>query len=330
MSFEIIPFKPRTAVAKKTAGSLASALLANSPAGFPVVSIKGKVFHLVRDGERQLVTKPGDEEGSPASSLEVIIVNANPHRSRVFYRAGYEEGNADKPDCYSNDGTAPAADAKDPQSSKCAVCAHSQFGSKTSESGQKGFACANSQRLAIVPVGDVDDPMLLRVPGASLKALTSYVKDVVRAGYDLPEVVTRVGFDYTVAHPALTFKAAGVLPPDVYARVTELSKTETVGQIIGTVAMPEYDTPVEDTSAPDTVAKLPKREPKPKAKPAPVVAEADELDAIVDAAATKPKAKVNVESVDEPVEAPAKAKKPAVEAMGDEIDSMLDGADWDD
>ena len=43
---------------------------------FPTISIKGKVFHKVQGGERELITKPGEDE--PASSIEVVIVNRNP------------------------------------------------------------------------------------------------------------------------------------------------------------------------------------------------------------------------------------------------------------
>lgn len=318
----IIPFAPK-AVARKSTGGMAASILANvSAGGFPVVSIKGKVFHVVRDGERTLVTKPGEDD--PASALEVIIVGANPHRSRVYYKSGYEEGSNAKPDCYSNDGKAPATDATSPQSKSCATCVHSQYGSKVSESGQKGFACANSQRIAVAPVGQINDPMLLRIPGASLSKFTEFVKEVARAGYDLDEITTKVGFDYSVAHPALTFKATGVLPDEMLAAVREQGKSELVGQIVGTVEMPHRD---EEEFQSPAVADLPKREPKLEAK----VGATAELDEVVAKAAAKPKAKVKTE--DEVAEAPKKAAKPAVttvESMGDDLDALLDGTDFDD
>lgn len=316
----IIPFAPK-AVARKTTGGMAASILANvSAGGFPVVSIKGKVFHVVRDGERTLVTKPGEDD--PASALEVIIVGANPHRSRVYYKSGYEEGSNAKPDCYSNDGKAPANDSSSPQSKSCATCVHSQFGSKVSESGQKGFACANSQRIAVAPVGSINDPMLLRIPGASLSKFTEFVKEVARAGYDLDEITTKVGFDYSVAHPALTFKATGVLPEEMLAAAREQGKSELVGQIIGTIEMPHR----EAEFASPAVAALPKREPKPEPKKE----AAAELEEVVTKAAAKPKAKVKTE--DEVEEAPKKVAKPVatVESMGDDLDSLLDGTDFDD
>lgn len=321
----IIPFAPKS-VATKASSGLAASILANAPAsGFPVVSIKGKVFHIVRGDDRTLVCKPGEDD--PASSLEAIIVGANPNRSRVYYKSGYEEGSSAKPDCYSNNGKSPEADAVNPQAKSCATCVHSQFGSKVSESGQKGFACANSQRLAIAPVGQINDPMLLRIPGASLKTFTEFVKEVARAGYDLDEIVTKIGFDYGVAHPALTFKATGVLPETMVAEARSQGATELVGQIIGTVAMPARE---EDEEFSPAVAALPKREPKPEPKVEEVSAAAEEaLEAVVEKAAAKPKAKVKVEA------APVEEKKPAkavatVEDMGDDLDSLLDGTDFDD
>ena len=94
----------------KTNNVFASAV---SAGGFPVVSIKGKVFHITRGDEKTLVTK--GEDGDPASFIETVIVAVNPNKSKVFYDSGYEEGMAAKPTCYSNDGVAPAADADHPQ-----------------------------------------------------------------------------------------------------------------------------------------------------------------------------------------------------------------------
>lgn len=315
----LIAFAPK-AVSKKSVGAMAAALLANATAsGFPVVSIKGKVFHIVRDGDRTLVTKPGEDD--PASAMEVVIVGANPNRSRVFYATGYEEGSNAKPDCYSNDGKAPASDSASPQAKSCATCVHSQYGSKVSESGQKGYACANSQRIAVVPGDLTDDPMLLRIPGASLKAFTEYVREVVRAGYDLDEVVTRIGFDYTVAHPALVFKATKPLADADVTSARAIGKQEIVGQIIGTVAMPH----TEEESFESPVADLPKKIAKPKAEPTEAPAELEQIHAKVE---SKPKAKVKVEAEEE-VAAPKKAVA-TVDDLGDDLDALLDGTDFDD
>ena len=205
-----------------------------SAGGYPVVSIKGKVFHVQRGDERQLVTKPGDDEEA-AGSLEVVILSANPNKSKVYYDGGYTEGSTDKPVCYSNDGIAPAADAEDPQSKKCATCPHNQWGSRISDNGNKVKACTDSMRLAIAPAGQINDPMLIRVPAASLKTLGSYGSQLAKRGVGPEDVITKIGFDYSVAHPALTFKAVRFVDEAEAAEIEQVlaDEKETIGNITG-------------------------------------------------------------------------------------------------
>ena len=271
-----------------------------SAGGFPVVSIKGKVFHVQRGDERTLITK--GEDGEPAASLEAVIVAVNPNKSKVYYDQGYEEGSAAKPTCYSNDGLAPAADAEEPQAKKCATCPHNQWGSRITDNGGKGKACGDSMRLAIAPPDQLNDPMLLRVPAASLKTLGQYGAQLAKRGVEPHHVVTRIGFDYNVAHPALTFKAVRFVEEHELAEVEAvlLEEDETIGQITGTGAAPLL---------PEAEAKAdaePKREYSKKAE-APKEPEPE------------------VEAVKE---APAK-KTSSVEDYND-IDEALDNLDFDD
>lgn len=271
-----------------------------SAGGFPVVSIKGKVFHVQRGDERTLITKGAD--GEPAASLEAVIVAVNPNKSKVFYDQGYEEGSAAKPTCYSNDGLAPAADAEEPQAKKCATCPHNQWGSRITDNGGKGKACGDSMRLAIAPPDQLNDPMLLRVPAASLKTLGQYGAQLAKRGVEPHHVVTRIGFDYNVAHPALTFKAVRFVEEHELAEIEAvlLEEDETIGQITGTGAAPLL---------PEAEAKAdiePKRE-YPKKAEAPKEPEPE------------------VEAVKE---APAK-KTSSVEDYND-IDEALDNLDFDD
>lgn len=173
--------------------------------GFPVLSIKGKNFHIKQSGEATLVTAPGSED--PAFSLEVVLVKANPHQSKVFYEGGYEEGSEDSPTCYSNKGDMPETDALDPQSPTCATCKHNQWGSRTTDNGKKGKACSDSRRIAISAAGDIPAVMLLRVPAASLTPLMKYGKELSKRGIPYQAVVTKLSFDPAMAHPLLTFRA---------------------------------------------------------------------------------------------------------------------------
>jgi hypothetical protein len=254
--------------------------------GFPVISIKGKVFHIQRGDERELVTKTGTDD-EPASALEVVILSVNPNKSKVFYNSGFVEGSVAKPTCYSNDGLAPASDAEEPQSKKCNVCPHNQWGSRITENGGKGKACGDSMRLCVAPAGMINDPMLLRVPAATLKTLGQYGSQLAKRGVEPQYVVTRVGFDYNVAHPALTFKAMRFVEEAELATVesTLTDEADIIDQITGVVDKPSISVesvaestptpaPVEETVEKPVEAKKPKPAPKKEVKEV----EADEVD----------------------------------------------------
>lgn len=287
--------------------------------GFPVISIKGKVFHIKRGDEKTLVTKP-ESDGEPAASLEVIVLKTHPGVAKTYYSKGFSEGSAEKPDCYSNDGTAPAADAQSPQAKKCAACPHNQWGSKITEDGKKGKSCADVKRLAVAPAGQINDPMLLRVPAASLKTWDQYVDLLKKRGVPPPAVVTKVGFDYTVAHPALTFKPVGFIDESMAVEVKEVLDTDVVQNIIGGAP-----TAAEIDNGDDT--------PKPAAKaaqveedtPAPAPKKSAKLAAVVEEADAAPKAKVKVEAeVEEDAPAPAPKKAAKVVEVDDDITAGLD------
>ena len=300
--------------------------------GFPVISIKGKVFHIKRGDEKTLVTKP-DSDGEPAASLELIVLKTHPGVAKTYYSKGFSEGSVEKPDCYSNDGTAPAADAQSPQAKKCAACPHNQWGSKITEDGKKGKSCADVKRLAVAPAGQINDPMLLRVPAASLKTWDQYVDLLKKRGVPPPAVVTKVGFDYTVAHPALTFKPIGFIDEAMAVEVKEVLDTDAVQNIIGGAP----------TAAEETNGSAPEAAPKAAAKPAPVEEETPapapkksaKLAAVAEDAEAAPKAKVKVEAeAEEEAPAPAPKKVAKVVEVDDDItaglDDMLNDLGFDD
>lgn len=281
-------------------GGTAKDLVGNAPSGgFPVVSIKGKVFHIQRGDERILVTKPGEDD--PAASLEVVIVRANPNRSKVFYAEGYSEGERSKPTCYSNDGVEPAADAQEKQAKKCAACAHNQWGSRVTDGGGKAKACSDSRRIAIATPDAPADPMLLRIPAASMKALEDYGKQLAARGIPPQAVITKVGFDYSVAWPALTFKPVAIIGEmETLQQIKISSESELTAQIVGLAPTPSAATEseVKETAAAATPTPTPTPAPAPKAaapKPAPKPAAADPLEAAMAAAeSTTRKATVEV------------------------------------
>lgn len=307
----IIPFDSGSnlpAFLKKVdVAALNSDLTAHAGGGFPVISIKGKVFAVVRDGEREIQMNPKDPD-SAATSLNVVLLKANKGTSKVFYIKGYDKDTSEgqKPDCYSNDGVEPAADAQNKQAKKCATCPHNQWGSRVSEKGAtKGKACADAVRMAVAPAGQINDAMLLRVPPASIKALGEYGQMLAKRGVGYNMVVTKVGFDLQAESPKLTFSAVGLLDDDGFAEVQEIAASDMVSNILGSsiAAAVAAEAPAE----PEEEAPAPVAKPKAAAKPA-----EEEAPAPV----AKPKA------------AAKPAPKPAV--VEDDMDLDLDGISFDD
>jgi len=240
----------------KTTNLFAAAV---SVGGFPVISIKGKVFHIQRGDVRELVTKTGTDD-EPAPSLEVVILSVNPNKSKVYYNTGFIEGSVAKPTCYSNNGVAPAEDAEEQQSKKCNVCPHNQWGSRITDSGGKGKACGDSMRLCVAAAGMINDPMLLRVPAATLKTLGLYGTQLSKRGVEPQYVITKVGFDYNVAHPALTFKAVRFVEEAELALVedTLVEEAELIDQITGVTERPSVSVEPVGETKPTAKAKKPK------------------------------------------------------------------------
>lgn len=249
----------------KGGGSLA-AFSANVGGGFPVLHIKGKEFSVTRDGVRtQLQLPDADGELVPATYVDLVLLKANANLSKVYYAKGYEEGAANaKPDCFSNDGVRPDAAAATPQSKACASCPHNVFGTGA---GGKGKACSDSRRVAVAASGTPNEPMLLRVPPASLKSLAEYARLLGEKG--IPEmhcVVTRLKFESGESSPKLVFIPKGFLDDEAFALAEEAIESDIVQQILGLAPVPEEETaePVAKPGkvAPTTVAKAVAAEPE--------------------------------------------------------------------
>lgn len=208
--------------------------------GYPVIHYRGKVWSVSEGGSTTtIMRRDEDGEETPSNSIELVIVKANPHLSKVYYEDGYEEGSNEKPTCYSHDGVAPAPDAAEPQAKACLSCPHNAWGSRVTESGSKGKACSDSRRLCVVSPAALDKPMFLRVPAGSLKELVAYGDMLKRRKVPYQAVVTRISFDVEAAHPKFSFKARAWLNDSQMRQVAELMKTEVVQQILGMPTAPE-------------------------------------------------------------------------------------------
>lgn len=277
--------------------------------GFPVMSIKGKVFTLIKNQVETMVSRPDDPE-EPASFIEVIILKANPNLSKVWYAKKYEPGEKmGKPNCFSNDGVKPESDSDQPQAKTCAACPHNAF--KSADNG-KGKACQDSRRIAISTADQINEPMLLRVPPATLKPLAEYGKMLNNRGVSYTAVITKIRFDRDAETPKLTFTPMGFVTEEQYAEVQEVAQSEIVQIILASshVDVNPADT-FEQVAAP--AVKLVKK--------VAVVEEDEEV-------AAPPKVVKKVAVVEEAEEAaPVVVKKAKVVTMADDLDSLLDALD---
>lgn len=319
---QIIPFSGSNLPAFLKNAPIASELTANVGGGsFGVLSIKGKVFALVKGGEREPLMNPNDPD-EVATSINVVIIKANPNLSKVWYAKGYTEGSDAKPDCFSNDGIAPDPAVEKPVSKKCSICPNNQWGSKIGDNGGKGKACQDSRRLAVANIDDMDSPLLLRAPAATLKPLAEYGSALAKRGVPYSAVVTKVGFDPEAPSPKLTFKPVGYLTEEQYRKACEVAEGEAVAAILGKVgeaavepAELEDAAPAPKAAAP--AAPAPKPAAKPKAAAAPAVTE-DEVGAALG---------------EEPAAEAPKAAKPKAEAkvvddaLAEDLDALLGDID---
>jgi hypothetical protein len=128
--------------------------------------------------------------------------------------------------------------------------------------------------LAIAAVDQINEPMLLRIPPASLKPLSEYVKFLDNRGADYDQVITKISFDMEAESPKLTFKPVGILDDETYKEVKEMSDSETVRDIIGGSmtavheSLAEADVKETQAAAVATEEVIEKAKPKSEAKPA--------------------------------------------------------------
>lgn len=358
----LIPINPQLPAAIRKLAALANAtaqqeLSGGVQGGFPVISYKGKVWRVREGGEEQQYL---DQEGNAMPTIDIVMVQANPTLSKIFYEDAYVEGNTDAPDCFSNQGDKPDASVQKPVSRTCAVCPKNVWGSKISEAGKKLKACQDNRRVAVAFADDLynnaatpDDVklLLMRIPPASLGELKDYQEKVLGPkGLPFFGLVTRVGFDPAAAYPSLRFKAQRFLNEDEAEAIVKLrggalatrilaEAQEYTGQSNGTGELTEEvgqaaEEEMQAAPAPKAAAKpAPASAPAPATKPAkaalrPASEEEAGAATLAPTPAAKPK---SVAAAAKPAAAKAKPKpepepEAEVETVGGDadIDSMLD------
>ena len=278
---------------------------------FPRISIKGARFRIVEDGTETVLD---------TTSLDVIIVGANPKLSKTFYAKAWDkDAEPSAPDCYSLDGIKPHPESEKPQNDLCASCPHNAWGSKIGPQGQQLKACTDQKRLAIVAADDPDGPIyLLQVTPAALKGLNAYHKELSMRGIPAEIVKTRIGFDTDASFPKLKFGFGGFLDEDTYAVVEPLFGADNVLDITGERQPEAVAAPTQARKS--VVKAAPEPEPEEEA-PVPVAddkpkrgfgsAKAEEPQVAKPKAAAKPEPKAAVEVDDD------------VANLADEIASLI-------
>lgn len=343
----IIPFDfaaPAATGARQRENNINASVIMGG-AGYPVLSIKGKVFAIVKDSERKpLIRRMKDEEDNvvdvPVAALQLAVVRAN-SKGRVFYAKSFVDGEDNqKPTCFSHDGLRPDASVDEPQAGNCQLCPHAQWGTKTSSDGAavKGTACTVRTRLAVT---DPKDPKLttylLNVPAGSRASFSDAVKTADSHGKNYNEVVMKISFDNEAPSPKLVFQPCGLVSDEVYEKISGLFEDKTVLDIIGTPTLRQVEEvarPAAALAAPDTPRALPAQEVTDvvaktiaKAK-APVVTETEVEGALFGSgepapAATKPAAKPRAVAKPKPATVAVDTEPSAAGGLLDELQSVL-------
>jgi hypothetical protein len=226
-------------VKKAELSAIAKALAGGAGQSGKRVSIKGGVFRLVHDGKE--VAQIEDRH------LDVVIVNAAPKVSRIFYAKKWDGDTSTAPDCWSSDGNVPDKNVTAPQGQNCADCEQNIKGSGNGDMK----ACRYQQRLAVVLASDVEgDVLQLSLPATSIFGkevngkypLQAYARFLAAQSISPEMVVTEMRFDTSVESPKLVFKPKRWLTDDEYVTVQEKGQSpEAVKAVefsVGTPAAP--------------------------------------------------------------------------------------------
>jgi hypothetical protein len=273
------------------------------------ISIKGSRFRIVEGGTETVLD---------STSLDIVVVGANPRLSKTWYaKAWTPESEPASPDCFSMDGVSPDASSAEPQNDLCASCPQNAWGSKITPQGKQIKACSDQKRLAVVSADDPTGPVyLLSVTPAALQGLSKYQKELSLRGIPAEIVRTRVSFDTDASFPKLKFDFGGFLDEVTQQEVDRLFGTEEVRQITGELrtsaapAVPKIAAPQQVAPKPAPVVAQPEPAPIPVAEQP---ATAKRGFGAPKKAATAPQAKAQ----------PAVASAPSAASLADEIAALV-------
>ena len=264
----VVTFNPSQMPAHLRGGELSAATkaLMGASSGFRL-SIKGGVWRLLSNGKEYAKL--------PSRELEIAIVAASPHVSRVFYLNKWDDdAAATPPDCSSKAGEVPDPRSPHPQSDRCDTCSQNVKGSGQGDSK----ACRYNQGLAVVLANDISGSVLkFQVPAASVFGkgegkdvpLREYVTQLAQLvpPVNVDMVITRMRFDLDVSSPKVFFEPVRYLTTDEYAITQKQGQTDAAKRAIESSVF-EVDggakPPLQIPGSAPVVAARPKPEPEPE------------------------------------------------------------------
>lgn len=222
--------------------------------------------------------------------FNAIIVSMLPKVSRTFYAGKYDpDAKPTLPDCWSNSGDVPEANAPKRQAANCASCKNNIDGS--GENG-KGKACRFQRRVALLLEGDDSGQTYqFNIPAKSLfgkgngntHPFESYVRFLAANDESIDYVVTNIAYDLDADTMELQFTPVRPITDEEYELVTA-AQADPATQRLVQLTVAEADgakakaAPAEEEEAEEEEAPAPKPTAKPAAKKANVWADDDEAE----------------------------------------------------
>ena len=169
--------------------------------------------------------------------LNVVIVGASKHISRVYYEGEYKEDKSRTPDCYSIDGIKPSKLSTTSQAKVCYDCEHNVKGSGPNNSR----ACKFQQRIAVVLETDIGgDVYQLNIPSRSIFGkgtykklpLQAYCKKIAENNAPITSVVTEMYLNLDNYGVRITFRPIRILDNSEFDIALKQTESLAVNKII--------------------------------------------------------------------------------------------------
>jgi hypothetical protein len=226
----------------KARGTLqqSDAFRAGLPTPFAQLSIQGKMFAL-KVGKN--VAPFLDATTRRPIPVDVVLVDASPAMAKRFFMRGYQEGDTDLPDCFSNDAIRASPRSPHMQNNgSCRGCPHNEPRSAKNPDGsaREGKACQDKKLLAVVFANDLIagaiGPVQLQVPYMSQANLGAYIDFLRGQGYGPNAVITTLDFDWRhdLSYPKLTFNPRRALTEEEIDSATDWVDDERTKRIVAT------------------------------------------------------------------------------------------------